>query len=317
MQLKPRILIVDDESLVRDLLSQVLSEKYDCMTANSSEEALFLIQKEEFNLILSDILMGGMSGIEMIPHVFESLPDAVILIISGNQTIDTAIEAIRGGAFDYIKKPFDLDYVTMAVDRALKHHLLLTEMHRISGIDINKYFRSQENLPAEFPQKANLLTEDTKSLIYSSTEFYSCFISYTERDDAFSKRLYEDLKSAGVRCWRWKEDAKWGNTLRKSIYESVLLYDKLIVILSEDSLQAPAVIEEMERALNKEDAQSKDGVVSEVLFPIRVDDSILEWKHYLKDRVMRKYVGDFRDWNLDSRQYQKSFAKLVRDLDKS
>jgi hypothetical protein len=82
-------------------------------------------------------------------------------------------------------------------------------------------------------------------------------------------------------------------------------------------LHAPAVIEEMERALDKEDNQSKDDVVSEVLFPVRVDNSIFEWNHYLKVRVMRKYIGDFCDWNIDSRQYQKSFAKLVRDLDKS
>lgn len=127
---KSNILIVDDESFVRNLLNQILSETHTCTTAGSAEEALSLIKSESFDLIVSDINLGGMSGIELIPQVAELAPDTVIMVISGNQTIDSAIQAIRSGAYDYIKKPFELEHVKIAVDRALKHRSLLAEKRR-------------------------------------------------------------------------------------------------------------------------------------------------------------------------------------------
>jgi DNA-binding NtrC family response regulator len=105
-QKRANILIIDDEPLVRDLLRELLAEQYDCTTVDSAEKALAVLQREIFDLVLSDINMGGMSGIEMIPHVLASAPDITVIMISGQQTIDSAIEAMRFGAFDYIKKPF-------------------------------------------------------------------------------------------------------------------------------------------------------------------------------------------------------------------
>lgn len=125
-----RILIVDDERLIRNILSEILSEKYSCTTANSGEEALKLLQKKEFNLVLSDIEMSGMSGIELISHVHKVSPETVVVMISGSQDIESAIGSLRVGAFDYIKKPFDLDHIEIAIDRAINHHLLLVAKHQ-------------------------------------------------------------------------------------------------------------------------------------------------------------------------------------------
>jgi len=124
---KAHILIVDDEASIRDLLSEILCEKYVCTAVKSAEEALSLLQKEKFNLVISDINLDGISGIELIPKVFISAPDAVVMVLSGNQTIDSAIEAMRVGAFDFLKKPFDLEHVEIAVRRALAHQSLLVE----------------------------------------------------------------------------------------------------------------------------------------------------------------------------------------------
>jgi diguanylate cyclase (GGDEF)-like protein len=118
---RPGILIVDDESAVRNLLSSILGDRYDCFTAESAEEALSYLERDSFDLVISDINMGGMSGIELISKVVESLPDAVVMMISGNDNIESPIEAIRRGAFDYIRKPFDIDQVEIAVDRAISH----------------------------------------------------------------------------------------------------------------------------------------------------------------------------------------------------
>lgn len=120
----PRILVVDDEPEIREVLCDLLSENYECETAASAEETLAALKRKEFNLIVSDIMMSGMSGLEMIPHVFEISPDTVVMMISGAQTIESAIKALRAGAFDYIMKPFDLTQVEAAVKRALEHYEL-------------------------------------------------------------------------------------------------------------------------------------------------------------------------------------------------
>jgi diguanylate cyclase (GGDEF)-like protein len=122
---KAHILIVDDEPEIRDMVRGMLGERYRCTAAGSAEEALLLLRAEKFGLVISDINMGGMSGLEMIPQVRASAPDTVIMMISGEQTIESAIEAMRVGAFDYITKPFDLQHVEAAVRRALEHHVLL------------------------------------------------------------------------------------------------------------------------------------------------------------------------------------------------
>jgi diguanylate cyclase (GGDEF)-like protein len=125
-----RILIVDDMPGIRNLLSDILNEKYTCVTAGSGEEALNLIQTEKFNLVLSDIEMNGMSGIELISHIREYSPEIVVVMISGSQNIESAIESMRVGAFDYIKKPFEIEQIEMNIARAVKHHLLLAAKHQ-------------------------------------------------------------------------------------------------------------------------------------------------------------------------------------------
>ncbi|HEV7858436.1 MAG TPA: toll/interleukin-1 receptor domain-containing protein [Pyrinomonadaceae bacterium] len=186
-----------------------------------------------------------------------------------------------------------------------------------SEVGISTIYRSQGEIPEVFLRGCgvpeNFITY-MHSLTGQALEFYKCFISFTEADDAFSERLYNDLQMKGVRCWRWKEDAKWGKTLMHSIDEAVRLYDKLIIICSEQSLNSPAVIREIERALQKEDDLARRGKDAEVLFPIRLDDYIFTgWNHHRKADVTAKNVGDFRHWN-EPEKYQKAFERLLRDL---
>jgi diguanylate cyclase (GGDEF)-like protein len=127
---KASILIIDDEADIRNLLSGMLSGSYRCTAASSAEEALSLLHGEEFDLLISDINLGGMSGLEMIPQALASAPDTVMVVVSGQQTIESAIEALRVGAFDYIRKPFDLQHVESAVRRALDYHSSLEAKRR-------------------------------------------------------------------------------------------------------------------------------------------------------------------------------------------
>ena len=126
----PRILIVDDEVEITEILADLLSEEYECLRAASAEEALARLTESEFQLVISDITMPGMSGLDMIPHVKELSPDTVVVMISGMQTVESAIGALRLGAFDYLMKPFDLRQVEAVVKRALEHHDLVVAKQR-------------------------------------------------------------------------------------------------------------------------------------------------------------------------------------------
>ncbi len=187
-----------------------------------------------------------------------------------------------------------------------------------SEISVNTLYRSGGNIPSDFLRRAGVppeLIENLPGLVGSPTGFYSCFISFTESDNTFSKKLYTDLQKAGVRCWRYKEDAPWGMTLRKEIAKGIRLYDKLVVICSEHSLQVQPVLREIERALNKESTLRSQGQPSEVLFPIRLDGYVLsdQWDHETREQVRAKHIGDFCDWQQDVK-YQQAFDRLLQDL---
>jgi len=127
---RARILIADDEPHIQEVLFDLLSEHYDCAKVTSAEEALARLRAASFDIVLSDISMGGMSGLEMVPHIVELSSDTVVVMISGAQNIESAIDAMRAGAFDYVTKPFDLRHVEAAVGRALEHRELLIAKRR-------------------------------------------------------------------------------------------------------------------------------------------------------------------------------------------
>jgi response regulator RpfG family c-di-GMP phosphodiesterase len=129
-EVRSRILIVDDEAEITAILADLFEDKYDCTTAGSAEEALRLLAAKDYELVVSDITMPGMSGLDMIPHVRNSWPNSVVVMISGMQTVESAIDALRLGAFDYVMKPFDLRQVEAVVKRALEHQELIVAKQR-------------------------------------------------------------------------------------------------------------------------------------------------------------------------------------------
>ncbi|MFG6105407.1 toll/interleukin-1 receptor domain-containing protein [Leptothoe sp. EHU-05/26/07-4] len=148
------------------------------------------------------------------------------------------------------------------------------------------------------------------SLFNQPLQFYSCFISYSSKDQEFAERLYADLQNKGVRCWYAPEDLPIGAKIRIGIDEAIRRYDKLLLILSESSVNSQWVEQEVETALEKE--REKDNQV--VLFPVRLDDAVMNsgdgWTRLIKNT---RNIGDFSRWK-DHDAYQKSFERLVRDL---
>jgi diguanylate cyclase (GGDEF)-like protein len=121
------ILIIDDDEQIRELLEAFLGENYDCTRARSAEEALDVLKTIKFDLVISDINMGGISGLDLVPYVLKENPETVVVMVSGQQNIESAIAAMRAGAFDYITKPLDIYHVEAAVRRALVHQKLLAD----------------------------------------------------------------------------------------------------------------------------------------------------------------------------------------------
>src|ERR1041385_6187309 len=127
---KTRVLIVDDDRVIGSILHDFLSKSYDCTTVNSAADALAALAGGSFDLIMSDISMPQMSGLEMIPHIVTLAPESVM--ISGQRMIESAIEAMRAGAFDYITKPFELAQVDAVVRRALDHRERLAGLRSLA-----------------------------------------------------------------------------------------------------------------------------------------------------------------------------------------
>ncbi|HEV7890765.1 MAG TPA: toll/interleukin-1 receptor domain-containing protein [Pyrinomonadaceae bacterium] len=181
-----------------------------------------------------------------------------------------------------------------------------------STIGIDTIYKSGGNISEKFLRGCGV-PEDfviyMRSLTGKAIEFYSCFISYSSKDAEFAKRLYNDLQSEGVRCWFALEDLKIGERLRVRIDEAVRLHDKLLLILSKNSVASQWVEKEVETAFEKEAKQKKT-----VLFPVRLDDAVMKKKMgWAADVRKSRHIGDFTDWkNHDS--YKKAFERLMRDL---
>jgi two-component system NtrC family sensor kinase len=120
-----RILIVDDEEPVRRLFAEYLSDNYSCALAADAQEALNLLAREPFALVLTDIQMPGLGGIELLRKITELYADTAVIIVSGIDRIQRVIDAIRVGASDYIVKPCELDVLALRVERALERRTLL------------------------------------------------------------------------------------------------------------------------------------------------------------------------------------------------
>ena len=147
------------------------------------------------------------------------------------------------------------------------------------------------------------------SLTNSPIKYYTCFISYSSKDELFAQRLHNDLQQRGVRCWFAPEDMDIGDKIKHRIDESIRLYDKLLLILSEHAIASNWVAYEVERALNKEPKGKPN-----VLYPVRVDKAVLTCrKQWAKDIKETRHIGNFEEWT-DPQKYQDNFQRLLHAL---
>jgi TIR domain/Pentapeptide repeats (8 copies) len=196
------------------------------------------------------------------------------------------------------------------------------DLRQTIGLDTCKHFGPSTidfrtlslsgNLPIPFLRGCGLpesLIEYLPSLRGEALQFYSCFISYSSKDQMFADRLYADLQNAGVRCWFAPHDLPIGAKTWDAIDEAIRLRDKLLVILSKASIGSDWVEDEV----NKAYAEERDRKTT-VLFPVRIDNVVMTtqepWARKLRDQ---RNIGDFRQWRSVAR-YSKSLERLLRNL---
>jgi len=127
--LKPnKILIVDDEPKQREILSYILTkEGYDVFIAPNAEDGYEITKNEDIDVVITDLLLPGESGLEFMERTTKEFPEVTFLIITGHGTIDSAVSAIKKGAFDYIQKPLSKEKIILLLNKALERTALLKE----------------------------------------------------------------------------------------------------------------------------------------------------------------------------------------------
>jgi hypothetical protein len=189
-----------------------------------------------------------------------------------------------------------------------------------SHIGIDTIYASNGDIPEVFLRGCGV--PDTfitfmRSLAGKAIEFYSCFISYSTKNQDFADRLYADLQANGVRCWFAPHDVKGGRKLHEQIDEAIRLHDKLLLILSPESMASEWVKTEIAKA-RKREVRDK----CRVLFPVRLCsfDALRDWECFdadtgkdLAKEIREYFIPDFSNWkNHDA--YRLAFDRLLRDL---
>ncbi len=151
----------------------------------------------------------------------------------------------------------------------------------------------------------------TEALMFEpdpDSPYYSCFISYSTKDEDFARQIYADLRAAGVACWYAPEDMKIGDKIRDTLHKAVWVRSKLLLILSDHSVQSGWVEEEVEAAFEKE---RETGTL--MLFPVLLDDTVMDLKVGWAAHIKRtRHFGDFRQ----QEEYEQQLKRLLRDLEK-
>jgi uncharacterized protein YjbI with pentapeptide repeats len=189
-----------------------------------------------------------------------------------------------------------------------------------SSIGVDSIYASNGEIPESFLRGCGVpenFIAFAKSLTGATLDFYSVFISYSTKDQEFADRIYADLQARGVRCWFAPHDIQGGRKVHEQIDEAIKVHDKLLLILSDASMNSNWVKTEIANVRAEEVQQKR-----QMLFPITLGpyDRIKAWKLFDADtgidsaREIREYfVPDFANWK-DHYSYQQAFDRLMRDL---
>jgi hypothetical protein len=191
-----------------------------------------------------------------------------------------------------------------------------------SSIGVDTLYKSAGRIPGAFLRGCGIPDDFITFIpehfgIQQAIQFYSCFISYSTRDEEFARRLYSRMRDEHLRVWFAPEDIKGGQKLYEQIERAIQLHDRLLLVLSESSMQSEWVINEIQKARETEIKEDR-----RKLFPIAIVefDKVKAWRRFdadsgkdLAKEVREYFIPDFSNWK-DQDAFEKAFERLLRDL---
>jgi len=217
---KNRILVVDDEQSLRIILSQVLTDDgHEVTVAANGEEALALFRENPFPIVFTDIVMGDLNGLELLREVKNIRPETQVVIITSHASLDTAITALRAGAYDYLVKPFaELDMISSVANRAVEKSGLVEENHQL----FNELQSKNEQLIAANKALKELAVRDGLTGLYNHRYFQEALtveVLRCKRHDRIFSLIFIDVDN--FKHYNDTNGHPEGDTALKSISELI------------------------------------------------------------------------------------------------
>jgi diguanylate cyclase (GGDEF)-like protein len=189
-----RILVVDDEESLRSMLSEVLTDDgYEVTSAENGEQALEIFRKSPFPVVITDILMPGVNGIDLLQEIKKSFPDTQVIIMTSHASLETAINALRSGAYDYLVKPFeDLELISAVVNRAVEKIGLIEKNNEL----IEKLEKKNRDLERVNDILKEMAIRDGLTGLYNHRYFHEALsmeLLRSQRHDHIFSLLFMDL----------------------------------------------------------------------------------------------------------------------------
>ena len=202
---KGRILIVDDEQGIRDLLVSEFSKLgYEVFFSVNGEEALTKLQSEKVDVVITDMKMPKVDGLELLKFIKEKSPETEVIIITGYATVENALDAMRNGAYDFIQKPFNIDELAALVEKALEKTELkiLLALYESSNAVFSS-LRLEDLFPVmtalikkvTYSQDTSIFLLDNNNQLYLASSTYSRYAPQKREIELLASKLYGDDKN--------------------------------------------------------------------------------------------------------------------------
>ena len=263
--IKAKILVIDDEQIVHESCNRILTEEgYEVKSAFTGQEGFKKIEEEQFDLVITDLKMPGISGMEALKKIKQDNPNIGIIMVTGYSTAETAVEAMKLGAFDYLPKPFTPDELISVINKAVEKKRVLLETRHLESAyrDATKAISSSLNLN----EVLDLIVKSVVNLL----KVKGCGVNLL--DD--TRKKLETRVAFGLSD---KYLAKGPLDADKSVTESIEGKTVFIEDIAKDH-----------RVQYPEEAK-KEGIVSILSIPLKAKEKVIG--------VLRVYTGELRRFN--------------------
>lgn len=251
--MKEHILIVDDEEMIRDLLTSALQqEKYVCHQAANVDEAFMLLEHQQIDLVISDIMMPGRSGVELLRDLKKADPDIAVLMITGLSDMNTAMECVHLGADDYITKPFGINRVVLTVKNLIERRCLAIEKKNYQASLEFKVMEQTEQIRSAMNELSHAYDSTLTALVRALDAREKEVGSHSERVMNFTVFLAKKLGIAGREL--------------EELAKGALLHDIGKIGISDNILLKPGQLDDNEWIEMRRHPQVGYAILSEIEF---------------------------------------------------